>query len=180
MNKIVSSITGGVNDDGRQLYRRLTAGGGGQRSELGEGMSVMQHSIGGYWKPRYLLDDTAQTAVEFIDAGETLQTVGADDILWETFSDASPDILHRARCLSFHFPSFIYGFKNGVAEVRWQLNPDGMYYMDEDGYGMTADREFNIYGFIDRRGRVVAKFRSLSGTDIGKLRAEAEAFINEE
>ena len=33
--------------------------------------------------------------------------------------------------------------------------------MDDDGFGMTPDEEYNIYGFIDRRGRVLSKFRHL-------------------
>ena len=49
-------------------------------------------------------------------------------------------------------------YKNGVAEVEWQLNPDGMYYRDDDGFGMTDDEEINLYGAIDRKGKVVKKF----------------------
>lgn len=49
-------------------------------------------------------------------------------------------------------------YKNGVAEVEWQLNPDGMYYRDEDGFGMTDDEEIKLYGAIDRKGKVVKKF----------------------
>ena len=58
---------------------------------------------------------------------ETLQTVSHDDIMWETLASASKAALSRAKDLSFHFPSFIYGYKNGVAKVQWQLNPDGIY-----------------------------------------------------
>ena len=54
---------------------------------------------------------------------------------------------------------FIFlGIKNGVAEVEWQLNPDAMYYRDEDGFGMTDDEEIKFYGAIDRKGKVVKKF----------------------
>ena len=54
---------------------------------------------------------------------------------------------------------FIFlGIKNGVAEVEWQLNLDGMYYRDEDGFGMTDDEEIKLYGAIDRKGKVVKKF----------------------
>ena len=100
-----------------------------------------------------------------------------DDIMWETLASASERALYRAECFSFHFPSFIYRFKDGVAKVKWQLNPDGMYYMDEDGFGMTPDVEYNIYGFIDRQGRVLSKFRHLSrqGLDekLDEMRREA-------
>ena len=42
--------------------------------------------------------------------------------------------------------------------MRWEVNPDGMYYRDEDGFGMTDDDEINLEGAIDRKGDVVKKF----------------------
>lgn len=75
----------------------------------------------------------------------------------------SDDCLRRAHNRDAHFPTQIRGFENGVAEVSWQLNPDGRYYMDEDGYGMTDDEEVEIYGFIDRQGRLVVKFENING-----------------
>ena len=44
----------------------------------------------------------------------------------------------------------------------WQLNPDGMYFMDEDGFGMTDDDEVEIYGFIDRQGKILVKFQHIN------------------
>ena len=34
--------------------------------------------------------------------------------------------------------------------------------MDEDGFGMTDDDEVEIYGFIDRQGKVVVKFQHIN------------------
>ena len=45
-----------------------------------------------------------------------------------------------------------------MAEVRWEINPDGRFYCDEDGFGMTNDKEINLYGVIDRKGKVVKNF----------------------
>lgn len=42
--------------------------------------------------------------------------------------------------------------------MKWVGNPDGMYYRDEDGFGMTDDDEINLEGAIDRKGNVVKKF----------------------
>ena len=82
--------------------------------------------------------------------------------------------------MSFHFPSFIRAFRNGVAQVDWQLNPDGRYYMDDDGFGMTYDEEINIYGFIDTEGKVVVKFQTINDyKDLEKMRKEAEGKVNQ-
>ena len=78
--------------------------------------------------------------------------------------------------MSAQFPTFIRGFRNGVAEVSWQLNPDGRYYMDDDGFGMTNDEEITIYGFIDQNANVVVKFRNINKRygELDKMRKEAE------
>ena len=63
-----------------------------------------------------------------------------------------------------------------MAEVSWQLNPDGRYYMDDDGFGMTNDEEITIYGFIDQNANVVVKFRNINKRygELDKMRKEAE------
>lgn len=59
--------------------------------------------------------------------------------------------------------------------MAWQLNPDGRYYMDDDGFGMTDDKEINIYGFIDKTGTVVVKFQAIdSGKQLYAMRRVAE------
>ena len=68
-----------------------------------------------------------------------------------------------------------------MAQVDWQLNPDGRYYQDDDGYGMTDDEEIDIYGFIDRKGNVLSKFRYIRKDDeLKEMRVEAEQMIMKE
>ncbi len=129
-----------------------------EQRNLGEGMTLVNQVIGQYWKPRYLIDNEAKCAYEFMSVFEVLQTITDDNIDWNSLKGLSQKILARAKSHSFHFPGHIYQYKNGIAEVEWQLNPDGMYYQDEDGFGMTDDEEINLYGAIDRKGKVVKKF----------------------
>ena len=129
-----------------------------EQRNLGEGMVIVNQVIGEYWKPRFLMDFEAKCAYEFMSLNETLQTVTDADIDWESVKGLPEDVLRVAKRHSFHFPGHIYKYSNGVAEVNWQLQPDGRYYMDEDGFGMTSDNEINLYGAIDRKGRVVRKF----------------------
>jgi hypothetical protein len=62
-----------------------------------------------------------------------------------------------------------------VAEVSWQLNPDGRYYMDDDGFGMTSDEEITVYGFIDSEMNVLVKFQYIDEDwkRLDKMRREA-------
>lgn len=128
------------------------------QNDLGEDMALVTQVIGRYWKPRYLMDKEARCAYEFMSIDEVLQIVTDEDIDWDSLKGLPQDAFDRAKAHSFHFPGHVYQYKNGVAEVEWQLNPDGMYYRDEDGFGMTDDEEINLYGAIDRKGKVVKKF----------------------
>jgi hypothetical protein len=144
------------------LYQRLTTEGfPGHRikfDDLGDDMQVLDDAIGDYWKHRFLLDHRAKRAYEFMNHFCILQTVTADDIEWDKMKKLPEDALDRAHRLSATYPTIIRGFRDNVGLVEWQLNPDGYYFMDEDGFGMTNDKEIPLYGCIDRAGRVLVKF----------------------
>lgn len=61
--------------------------------------------------------------------------------------------------LEAEFRLWVFKDKNGLYRVEWTVQPDGMYYADEDGYGMTNDDEIIIHGYIDDRAQVVGKFK---------------------
>ena len=173
----------GMESEARKLYTELNTEKYRQRSyevqNLDEGMAVINESMWGWWKPRYLLNHNTRCAYEFMDSNQCLLTVTENDIDWDSLATLPEDAIGRARALSFHFPSFIRHFENGVAEVSWQLNPDGRYYMDEDGYGMTDDEEITIYGFIDQQAKVVVKFMNINECygELDKMRKEAENIV---
>ena len=144
--------------------------------EMGEGMSVIEQSIGGWWKQRYLVDNKNGRAYEIMDAYLNFVKFTKDDIDWDSLAVLPEGVKSRAQSLSAQFPTFIRKFSNGIAEVSWQLNPDGRYYIDEDGYGMTDDKEIMVYGYIDTEMNVLVKFQYV-GKDwerLKKMRSEAE------
>lgn len=146
---------------------------------LGEGMGIVFQDIWGWWKPRFVLNHDEKTAFEFMDGNEHLMTVTEDDIVFESLWRLPESAVHVAQIRSFHFPSFIRGYRNGVSQVDWQLNPDGRYYMDDSGYGMTRDKEIEIYGFIDKAGNVAVKFRAVADEkELDDMRQEAEVIVN--
>ena len=145
---------------------------------LDENMAVLKQVISGWWKPRYLLNHGTRCAYEFMDPYERLVAVDESDIKWETLKNLPEEYLERVRSRNAMFPSFIMKFQHGVAEVQWQLNPDGRYWMDEDGYGMTPDEEYNIYGFIDSQCRIVMPYQAVKDVaDLETLRKQAENIV---
>lgn len=130
--------------------------------DAGEGMSLAEEVIMQYWKPRFLIDHKTERAYEFMNGSENLRTTRTDDIDWDSLKGLPEIAINRARNFDAHFPTRVRNFENGVAQVSWLLSPDGMYYRDEDGFGMTDDDEIEIYGFIDRQGKVVVKFQHIN------------------
>ena len=57
-----------------------------------------------------------------------------------------------------HFRFWVYAFKDGLADVEWTVCPDGMYWADEDGYGMEDDEEISLHGKITMDGNPTGKF----------------------
>lgn len=163
----------------RLLMDRRYNSGPYERKSLADGMCLISQNIWGWWKPRFLIDDRHKCAYEFMDGDEHLTTIMEDDIDWESLRGLPEKAIERAKSLSFHYPSFIYSFRKSVAEVCWQLNPDGYYFMDDDGYGMTNDEEINIYGYVDRTGKPLIKFRYIEDTDqLQEMRRQAERVVS--
>ena len=49
--------------------------------------------------------------------------------------------------------------RDGLFLMIWQIQPDGRYWADSDGYGMTNDEEVRLYSLIDERGNFLFPFR---------------------
>lgn len=150
-----------------------------QRIGLGEGMEVINQVIWGWWKPRFLLNHNLKTAYEWMWPNQQLAIVDQEHIDWESMKNLPEEAVRTLHAYSFQFPSFIRGFQNGIARVDWQLIPDGRYWMDDDGFGMTSDIELNIYGFIDKEANIISKFRYYSDKELdsgilSKVRKEIE------
>ena len=122
--------------------------------DLGEDMAIVKQTIFGWWKPRFLMDHRTRCAYEFLDAGEVLVNVKDEDIDWKSLDNLPGNLIQRVQDRDGHFPTLVYGFHDGIAEVQWQI-----YYMDDDGFGMTDDEEIALWGKIDRAGNVVEKFK---------------------
>lgn len=156
----------------QELYKKLSGTIYSQypykKNDQGEGMWIVEQAIGEYWKPRYLVDEINKTAVEFMSSECVLQTVTVDDIDWKSLKGLPQEAISKAKALNAVFPTSVRQYKKSIASVDWELNPDGRYFMDEDGYGMTNDEEITVYSYVDRAGKPLVKFRYIK--DFSELR----------
>ena len=166
-----------------KLYIGLSAmeltQGGYSVDKLGEDMSVVEQSIWGRRKQRYLIDNKNGRAYEIINGDMNFVNFTTDDVNWESLAKLPEKAKSRAQWMSAQFPTLIHGFRNGVAEVSWQLNPDYSFYVDDDGLGVTSDEEITVYGFIDSQMNVLVKFQYIDKdwNRLDKMRQEAETIL---
>ena len=82
-----------------------------------------------------------------------------------TEADIEPSALRliKQECPYFAFEAryrfWVFPFTGSMAAVEWTVSPNGSYYADSDGFGMTDDEEITLHGFIDTDGRPIGKFR---------------------
>ncbi len=141
--------------------------------DWGEGMEIVEEVINDYWRERFLIDHNAKEAFRLMDRGLTLTFISQDDVDWKGVETLENN--RNAYTFSAYYQRFaVDKLKNGVALVEWTLYPDGRYFMDEDGFGMEDNDESVLYGFIDKKARVVIPFQAKGREELEKQRPEAE------
>lgn len=56
------------------------------------------------------------------------------------------------------FQAIVGPFRDGKAEFRWLLQPDGRYFADEDGFGAENCTEIWLRSYMDEKGRFLEPF----------------------
>lgn len=84
--------------------------------------------------------------------------VGHNEIDYDNVNAHLTDIV----CVSCKHAMYGFGFKSwfekGYAQLYWTTHPDGMYEMDEYGFGMGHDHEENVYCIINTDLEIVVPF----------------------
>lgn len=130
--------------------------------DLGEGMSVIKYADEHVEQYRFLVDNTAKKAYVFINESCDMPTVYPKDINWQSLPRR---INIHQRTLSWLerqcgglLPTIIHEYHDGVAMVSWNVQPVIEQPYNSDLY----TNEITLYGFIDREGRVMVRFRTIT------------------
>lgn len=67
----------------------------------------------------------------------------------------------RAKAVCYAIINRYDGFKGGLCAISWTLYPDGMYFADEDGFGMEDNDEEEVYAIIDSNLDIIEPFRPI-------------------
>ena len=64
--------------------------------------------------------------------------------------------------------------------VIWQIQPDGRYWADEDGFGAESDYEIRLYSYVDKYGKFEAPFRIYNIGDTKYFGTDREEIFKQE
>ena len=124
------------------------------RQLLGDKILRIDSSDGSMWLCRN--DGGTRQLITLVEHGEVKFLTEADiePSALRLIKQQCPYLAFKARYRFWVFP-----FTGSKAAVEWTVRPDGSYYADSDGFGMTDDEEITLHGFINTKGRPIGQFR---------------------
>ena len=82
------------------------------------------------------------------------------------FPGVDPETMKKLKHISFNrqirFRTDFSREPDGRILMIWEIQPDGRYWEDEDGYGGTNDEEICLYTMIDEKGCYTGPFKLYS------------------
>lgn len=146
----------------KELYKKLSADFGIEKnynfSDLGENMMQARERD---TRRIYLINKTDKEAWELVGLTGCFEYWSAAAVEICTAFDLPTRAQRNAISTMANYYFGVNPFKDGVAYVQWTLQPDGRYYADSDGYGMTDDDEINMYAFIDKKAHILVPFQPM-------------------
>lgn len=146
----------------KDLYKVLSADFESQEkydfSERGEGMMRCRQKG---TNRTFLMNNNTEEAWEILNGADILQNWDTSDIDMASVLGLPEIALHNAFGLRAPYYFDFDVFKDGVAHVSWMLQPDGLYYADDGGFGMEDDVEINFGAFIDSKAKVIVPFQKM-------------------
>ena len=134
------------------------------RQELGNGFyytyELASNGLGGQYEVNICLhsDNNPELNCQITDShGEFVDFPGYVGGAW-VMDVTSPYYLKSMR-----FPSYIRKFERGRAEFLWQVQPDGRYFADEDGFGAEHCMEIWLHSYINEEGKFIGPFKYKEG-----------------
>ena len=133
---------------------------------IGEGMAMFGQSRG----PLYIVNTGTNKIKKLVDENSKVVGFTKEDIDYKSLDG----IEHTGDAYRMEVDYAGMGrysdFCDGICAIYWMLYPDGMYFADEDGFGMEDNDEVEIYCVIDKDFNVLRPFRPVS--DVRALLSE--------
>lgn len=118
---------------------------------------MTQWETSGRGTPVYFIDESREIQKLIVDSNGNIRNFPgfAQEDLWASNVDPcylKPEIRFCTR----------FGRRGDRLIMLWEIQPDGRYWEDEDGFGGTSDEEVTLYTFLDENGDFTGPFRVYS------------------
>ena len=123
---------------------------------LGESMLLYRHQD---TKELLLVNEATGSKIRLVDDFGSIVHITTEDIDFERINQLESSF--NAEKLWARYYYGVERYQEGVAMITWTLYPDGRYFADEDGFGGEGGEEVNIYGFMDKEGKILIPFRDM-------------------
>ena len=124
------------------------------KAPIAEHPPLTQWETFGGGKPIYFIDESRGIQKLIVDSNGNIRNFPgfSQEDLW--VSQVDPCYLKPLIrfCTSFER-------RGGRLIMLWEIQPDGRYWEDEDGFGGTSDAEVTLYTFLDENGDFTGPFR---------------------
>lgn len=60
------------------------------------------------------------------------------------------------------FRTYFERMANQTIRMVWEIQPDGRYWEEDDGFGAESDMEIQLYTYLDEKGNFTGPFRTYS------------------
>lgn len=165
--------------DSKELYKTLSTDFKAEKnyyfSELGEGMMQGRERNS---RRVFLINKNEREAWELVEATGAFEKWDAVAVEICMVLDLPKRAQRNAISTMANYYFGVNPFRDGVAYVQWTLQPDGRYYADSDGFGMTDDDEVNVYAFIDKKAHILVPFQPMNKELRERYRKQAIEIAN--
>ena len=140
---------------------------------IGEGMAMFGQSRG----PLYIANTETNKIKMLVDEKSKVVGFTKEDIDYASLEGVEHSGDAYRMVVDYAGMGRYSDFRDGICCLYWMLYPDGMYFADEDGFGMEDNDEVEIYCVIDKDFNVLRPFRIVNSVEtlLAEVRAEQKA-----
>ena len=122
---------------------------------IGEGMAMFGKSRG----PLFIANTETNKVKKLVDEKGIVVGFTKDDIDYDSLKGVEHAGNAYKMIVDYAGMGRWSDFSGGICSLVWMLYPDGMYFADEDGFGMEDNFEVNLFCVIDKDFNVLRPFQ---------------------
>ncbi len=138
-----------------------------RKRDLGDGLFIRyqmdENGLGGYHPVSIALCRDDGTCIRQL-TGKSGEFLDTPKVLRGGWCEKVEHVVYRATLYNVNISDYV----DGACCFCWEIQPDGRYWADEDGFGMENEEEIWLYALLDREGQFITGFSDKYEEKYGK------------